>query len=355
MGLFIQKAVKGALSKSQVATGYVVTSACFLLIACNVAVFVFLPRVIAPLAIILSNVVTVILMLVALRPINTLIQSEFKRKAHELMEKERAETELKEKVSTLERANRELESRLDTFMQTAQVPANVSLSFKVETMTYDKTGYIVKEEPLERFLEDPAYRLSEHRGLVEKLSKWMDDIAHPGQKKVLYIGKYYIKASIGLDFTKIKFALDGGVLRLFGVTFSKLNDLAFERDPDDVEHCWLLNEDSLGAVAINDSGLYRDFTEAYAAARETEAGETLAAEVESLCAHYTEVFRKGLESRFPGIEFTDHIEDSPLTWYSLKEHIRDERIYPIATNMLLMADVLSGYVAAGTPTGLLSE
>ncbi len=347
MGLLVNKAVRGAVSQSKLATGYAVTSICFVLIACNVAAFIFLPKIIAPLAIILSNAVTIVLMLIAVRPINALIQEEFSRKAAELMENEKAQKELSDKVTSLESRNRELESRLDTFTQTAQVPSNVSLSFKLETMAYDKSGYIVKEEPLERFLRDPAYGIPERMGLLDKVTKWMDDITHPGQKKVLYIGKYYIKASIGLDFTKIKFAVDEGKLLLFGVTFTKLNDLAYDRDPDEVEHCWLLNEDPLGGITINDSGLYADFTQAYAAAREAEATKALEAEVEGLCAHYTEVFRNGLQARFPAVEFKDHIEDSTLTWYSLRDHIRDERIYPIASNMLLMADVLSGYIGAG--------
>lgn len=346
MGLFIQRAVRSAVDKSRLATSYIVTTACFLLIAGNVAIFLFFPKIAAPLAIILSNAITVLLMLVAIQPINKLIQNEFSTKARELIEKEKAETELREKVSTLENRNRELERRLDTWAQTASVPTNVQFTFKVETMTFDKSGYIVKEEPLARFLTDPAYKLSDKKGVMERLSKWMDNLAHPGEKKVLYIGKYYIKASIGLDFTKIKFSVDDGKLTLFGVKFSKLNDLAIDRDPEDVEHCWLLDEDLEGVTTINQSGVYEEFTEIYSRLREQEADEALSAEVDALCEHYTAVFRSNLAERFPGIEFCDHIEDSDATWYSLKEHIQDSRIYPIASNMFLMADVLGGYIDA---------
>lgn len=259
MGLFIRKAVRSAVNKSRLSTSYLLTAACFLLIACNVAVFLFFPRIAAPLAIILSNAITVLLMLVSIQPINRLIQNEFNEKAKELLEKQEAQQELQERVSFLENRNRELESRIDTWAQTASVPTNVNFTFKLETMTFDKKGYIVKEEPLERFL---------------------DDLAHPGDKKVLYIGKYYI--------------------------------------------------------------------------REREADAVLEGEIDSLCEHYTEVFRRNLTERFPGIAFCDHIEDSSATWYSLKEHIQDERIYPIASNMFLMADVLSGYISA-SPQKSLSE
>ena len=345
MGLIIQRTVKAVLDRSKMATSYLVASACFLLIACNVAAFIFFPKLMAPLAIILSNVITILLMLLAIRPISRLIQNAFHEKALELVEKEKAEKELLEKVSTLENRNRELESRIDTWSQTASVPANVNFTFKVETMTFDKTGYIVKEEPLERFVNDPAYKLSDKKGVFDRIAKWMDGLAYPGEKKVLYIGKYYIKASIGLDFTKIKFSVSGDTLTLFGVKFSKLNDLAIDSDPTDVNRCLLVSEGWDG-LTVNKSEFYQEFIEAYARIREKEADEALEGEVDALCNHYTAVFRSNLAERFPGIAFCDHIEDSDATWYSLKEHMKDARIYPIVSNMFLMADVLSGYIDA---------
>lgn len=341
MGLFISKAAKKAVGKKEMATSYFLTGACFFLIACNAGLFVFMPNIVAPLAIILSNAITVALMLVALRPINRLLQREFEKKADELVEQRQEETALRERVAELESANMELERKIDSWTQTSGVPANVNLSFKVETMTYDKSGYIVKEEPLERFLEDPAYGLSGKKGIVDRFGKWLDSVSHPGERKVLYIGKYYIKASIGLDFTRIKFSVRDGALTLFGVRFSKLNDLAVVRDDDEVSHCWLLNE-GFDGTTINRSELYREFTEVYAEYREQEAQEALENEIEGLCDRYTAVFRSNLAGRFPGIEFCDHIEDSPATWYSLKDHMQDRRVFPIASNMLLMADVLSG-------------
>ncbi len=347
MGLFIRRSVKSALDKSKLATSYALTALCALLIAANVGAFLFFPKVAAPLAIVLSNVVTVLLMLVAVRPINSLIQKGFNDKAKELVEKEREEQELRDKVTALENRNRELESRLDTWAQTSSVPTAVNFTFKVETMTFDKTGYIVKEEPLERFMADPVYKLSDKKGVFDRLSKWMDDLAHPGMKKVLYIGKYYIKASIGIDFTKIKFSVDGGALTFSGVKFTKLNDLAIQADPDEVSHCWLLNEDVDGYTTINQNDVYREFTEIYARIREQEADKALEGEVEGLCEHYTAIFRSNLAERFPGIGFCDNIEESTATWYSLKEHFQDERIYPVASNMFLMADVLSDLPGRG--------
>ena len=341
MSIFFPKAVKTVADKNKVVVSYFVTGACFLLIACNVAVFLFIPKIMLPLAVILSNAITIVLMLFAVRPINDLLQREFAQNAARLLEQQKEEQALRDRVAELETRNNELERRIDTWAQTASVPSNVNLSFKLETMTYDKSGYIVKEEPLERFLEDPAYKLASKKGILDKLSKWMDSLSHPGEKKVLYIGKYYIKASIGIDFSHIKFSVQDKVLTLFGVRFTKLNDLAIVRDKDEVNHCWLLNEDWDG-TSINQSELYREFTEVYSEYREREAQDALEKEVEAVCERYTEVFRPNLIERFPGIVFCDHIEDSPATWYSLKDHLQDGRVFPIASNMLLMADVLSG-------------
>ena len=67
-------------------------------------------------------------------------------------------------------------------------------------------------------------------------------------------------------------------------------------------------------------------------------------ELEILCERYTEVFRANLTDRFQGIEFCDSIEEASDTWYSLKDHIQDPRVLPIVSNLLLMADVLSGTI-----------
>lgn len=135
-------------------------------------------------------------MLLALRPINNLLQTEFAKKADELIARERDEKFLREKVVELETKNSELERRIDVWSQTSSTPPVVKLSFKVETMTFDKSGYIVSEEPLSRFMEDPSYKLADKTGMKDRFSKWMDSLSHQGERKVLYIGKYYIKASI---------------------------------------------------------------------------------------------------------------------------------------------------------------
>ena len=345
MGLFINKTVKSALDKKKVAGSYAIAILCIVLVIVNVAAFMFFPRVAAPLAVVLSNAITLILMLFAIRPLNTLIQNEMSKQVGELLAKEKEERQLRERLSALENRNRDLESRIDTWSQTAGAPSDVQLTFKVETMTYDKTGYIVKEEPLERFLDDPYYKLPDKKVMIDRISTWVNERLHPGKKKVLYIGKYYVKASVGLDMTKIKYAVDpNGNLTLYGVRFGKLNDLAIKRNEDDVNHCWLINEDG-DNVSINQSELYTDFTSVYAESRARETEIALENEVKALCDNCTESFRNNLIARFPGIAFVDKIEDTDTTWYSLKENFGNEKVRSVATNILLMADALGEYIS----------
>ena len=53
------------------------------------------------------------------------------------------------------------------------------------------------------------------------------------------------------------------------------------------------------------------------------------------------MFRENLSQRFPAVAFCDSIDDSTASWFSLKEHLHDGRILGIASNMFLMADVMS--------------
>ena len=50
-------------------------AACFLLIGCNIAFFLLFPRLMSGLAIVLSNVVTLVLTFLAFRPLNNWLQN----------------------------------------------------------------------------------------------------------------------------------------------------------------------------------------------------------------------------------------------------------------------------------------
>ena len=59
---------------------YLATAGCLILIILNVGLFVFLPKSAAPLWVVISNVITVLIMLLAVKPIMTLQDKEIDEK-----------------------------------------------------------------------------------------------------------------------------------------------------------------------------------------------------------------------------------------------------------------------------------
>ena len=341
MGLFIKKKTRLGLDRKKVAVSYTVLGICILLMAVNVGSFIFFPRLMAPLAILLSNAITLILAVIAFRPINALVENLLEKRQQELLEQQQKELELEQKVGLLENRNRELENRLDTRAQTEGMPTDIDFTFKLEQMEYAKKGYVVKEEPLEDFASDDRYK-----NLIPDVSlfnKMLDSLMmkEKGIRKVLYIKKYYYKVSIGIDFSRIKFSFADDRILFSGVKFTRLHDISSELEPDpgDIDHCWILNTLDHWAE-IKHSTYYDLFKEAYTKMQDAETRDSLESEVDSLCRQYTAIFRKNIQDRFPKAGFVESIEDSDRTWYALREGGSYRMVRDIAANMLLMANVM---------------
>lgn len=341
MGLFIKKKTRLGLDRKKVAVSYTVLGICILLMAVNVGSFIFFPRLMAPLAILLSNAITLILAVIAFRPINALVENLLEKRQQELLEQQQKELELEQKVGLLENRNRELENRLDTRAQTEGMPTDIDFTFKLEQMEYAKKGYVVKEEPLEDFASDDRYK-----NLIPDVSlfnKMLDSLMmkEKGVRKVLYIKKYYYKVSIGIDFSRIKFSFADDRILFSGVKFTRLHDISSELEPDpgDIDHCWILNTLDHWAE-IKHSTYYDLFKEAYTKMQDAETRDSLESEVDSLCRQYTAIFRKNIQDRFPKAGFVESIEDSDRTWYALREGGSYRMVRDIAANMLLMANVM---------------
>ena len=148
------------IGKRDVVKSNAVLIVCAVLIAVNVGFFIFFPRLLAPLALVISNAITVALMIVAVTPLSNILKSAVDRKAQELVEKEKEQQALKDKVQKLENQNFELMSKLDTWGQMASAPTVVSFTAKVETMLYAKDGYIVKEEKMKDLLSHDSFKPS---------------------------------------------------------------------------------------------------------------------------------------------------------------------------------------------------
>ena len=342
MGLLFKKKTKLGLDRKKVAVSYAVLAVCILLMAVNVGSFIFFPRLMAPLAILISNAITLILAVIAFRPINALVENLLEKRQQELLEQQKKEVALEEKVTQLESRNRELANKLDTRSQTDGMPSDIDFTFKLEQMEYAKKGYVVKEEPLESFSGDDRYK-----SLIPDVSLWnkmLETLAmkDKGIRKILYIKKYYYKVSIGIDFSKIKFSFADDQIFFSGVKFAKLHDISSELQPDadDIDHCWILNTTDNWAE-IKHSAYYDLFKDTYTRMQDAETRESLEAEVESLCGQYTAIFRRNIQSRFPQVAFVESIEDSDRSWYALREGGSYRMVRDIASNMLMLSNVMN--------------
>lgn len=250
--------------------------------------------------------------------------------------------ELEKKVGLLESRNRELENRLDTRAQTEGMPSEIDFTFKLEQMEYAKKGYVVKEEPLEDYSSDERYK-----SLIPDVSLWNKmletlSMKEKGIRKILYIKKYYYKVSIGIDFSKIKFSFVDDQIFFSGVKFTKLHDISSELqpDPDDIDHCWILNTTDNWAE-IKHSAYYDLFKDTYTRMQDAETKESLEAEVESLCGQYTVIFRRNIQTRFPQVAFVESIDDSDRSWYALRDGGSYRMVRDIAANMLMLTNVMN--------------
>lgn len=330
------KKYRSLLSKGSIVKSNIIVAFCFILIAANVGVFIFLPKILAPLALVISNVVTVVLMIAAFQPINHVMQSILNKKEDEIYERKKAEKELSDKIASLEHENLELTSKLDTWGQMSSTPASINFSAKLETMLYEKKGYIVKEEPVQRLVTERP------KSIRERYLKWKDDFIHSGEKTVLYIGRQYASKTLGIDFSKVKYAFEDGHVALYGASITKIHNLEIVKDKGDIEHCWVLNNDP-EKVSINTAEHYSEIPQIYADQCRKDSQEEVDTEVDFLCKQYTAMFRDCLSKHFPGVVFCDSIEDSTSTWYALNENSQDKRVAPIAAGMFLVANVLKSF------------
>ena len=202
---------------------------------------------------------------------------------------------------------------------------------------------MVKENDLERLMEDQKYQdmIPEKGGLTKMLE--LLKIKEKGQRKIIYIKKAYYKASIGIDFGKIKYAFDGDYIYFAGARFAKLHDISgeLEHDARDIERTLILNETENGVKVENDPE-YGEFIKAYSDAQESQTKEAIESDVKAICTQYTSVLQNNLAKKFKFIRFVkdEEVLGSTLTWYALSEGAADRQVSVVASNMLMLADVI---------------
>ena len=345
MAISVKKIILEKAGEVSLVKNNVIVAVCAILIAANVAAFIFFPKLLAPVAIVVSNAVTVILMLFAFLPMRHIMDNVLKKEFHEIEAKERENEDLREKNTELENKYREAVSKLDTWGQMSSLPTNLNFSAKLETMVYEKKGYLVKEESVEMLVKDPSFKPADPQTIMEKYRVWKDKLSHSGEKTVLYIGKQYVSRTLGIDFSKVKYAFENGRVALYGASITKIHNIEPDKDKGDISYCWVLDHDKnhKDKISISTAEHFQEIPGLYAKECERQAREEADTEVQQLCEHYTTLFRRCLSGNFPGVVFCDSIDDSSSTWYALNQNSNDPRVAPIASGMFLVANVLNSF------------
>ena len=289
------KIFKYALDKGRSVKNTLWIAGCFLLVAANIAFFLLFPRIVSGLAIVLSNAVTLILTFLAFKPLNSWLQDSLMERQQALIEKMEKDRELERKVEVLELENRTLADKLDTRVQTGALPVRLDYTFKVEQMEYAKQGYVVKEEEVDA-LDREQFNIPDRKFFETILEDSL--LKEASIRKILYIHKFYYKVSLGIDFSKIMYALEDGKVLFYGVRFQKLHDITSELEPEhgDIDRVEILKI-SGDKTEIRQDKEYEPLKEQYRNVRAQEVKVGMEEEVTALCSQYTGALHDSIRDR----------------------------------------------------------
>ena len=346
-----EKIFKYALGKGRNLKNSLWIAGCFLLIGVNVCFFPFFPHLLSSIAIVLSNVITLILTFLAFKPLNNWLQASLMERQQALIEKLEKDRELERKVEALEQENRTLADKLDTRVQTGALPVRLDYTFKVEQMEYAKQGYVVKEEEVDA-LDRAQFDIPDRKFFETILEDSL--LKEASIRKILYIHKFYYKVSLGIDFSKIMYALEDGRVVFYGVRFQKLHDISSEMEPEhgDIDRVEILKI-SGDKTEIRQDKEYEPLKEQYRNVRAQEVKTGMEEEITALCSQYTAALHDSIKDRFGDrVGFVDSIEDyRDMNWYSLKAS-EDATVQEIAANMLMLTTVMNKTQAIGEQAGV---
>ena len=320
--------------KKKRAVLYVTVCVCAVLVAAEVCCAALFLRAVPLAAVLVSNALTVALMLPVIRCLAVLydsLVSEHDEHARATAAEARREAEEKDRlIAGLQQENLKLHGRLEVRSQLDAAQAGIHFVFKLETMEFLKKGYVVRKEPLIPL--PPAGMSSRLKELLPAPFSRDDD------KEILFIRKFYYKAAIGIDFASIKYCVQGDKYLFIGVQFKKLHDLTSECQPEegDINLCEVRR---LGKERVHVSASERDA--AARAAFEQVQGEEikrmLDEDVAEKCRQYTKVFRSSLQSRYEYITFADEADGQELHPLNAPA---DLDVAGIAATMLTLATVI---------------
>ena len=148
-------------------------------------------------------------------------------------------------------------------------------------MEYAKQGYVVKEEEVDA-LDREQFNIPDRKFFETILEDSL--LKEASIRKILYIHKFYYKVSLGIDFSKIMYALEDGKVLFYGVRFQKLHDITSEMEPEhgDIDRVEILKI-SGDKTEIRQDKEYEPLKEQYRNVRAQEVKVGMEEEVTALC------------------------------------------------------------------------
>ncbi len=328
----------------------IVIVSCMLLIIGNIAVFAYLSAatlIPSVLVVVASNLITILITFAIYKPINNIIEEEVQTRINDetsaqmklLAEKNellQQKKHLEDVAIQREQQIKKLESELDTARQYKSISSNANTVLKLETMEYEKEGYIVKEE----FVRDTDLGRDIPKDSMLKLQ-----FKDKGEQKILYIKKFHEKAIIGIDIAKIRFCRHNGLIYLEGVSVQNLHqEMTVRNDEGNYERCMILNVEDGDPISINTASKYDYFKHDYQIRQKDILDYDFNQEVRSICSSYTNVIQTNLYNKFPTVRFVDgRLEDAigltDATIYQLNTS-NDLNILEVSSSIVLIANTI---------------
>ena len=253
----------------------------------------------------------------------------------------KAEEEKDRRLKDAEKENAELRRQKDLLQQAQSFFANINFHKKLSLMDKTDIGYIVRNENFDELKKDEKLA-----GLIEGATSVLQ---RKQSRNLLYIHRQRVKHNLGIDLDKIRYAHHNGKLYVQGVEIVILHNTSAEIDKEtegDVDICWVTGGNILGGgeAGIKNSDSYDKLKDAYKAKIEAETNAEIRLDTEALCRQISTRLQKGLNSRYPNVEFVS-LEQAEtmqnLDWKAPSQD-SDMELISLMSDMHMGLNLLSG-------------
>jgi hypothetical protein len=323
----------------------IVLVGCVLLGIGNIVLFAYLSSDIW--IVVASSIITALLSIAIYKLIIKIIEEEAslridksldeqKKLLDEKNELEKQKQYLEQIAIEREATIKNLESDLDLIRRYKSIRANEESMLKLETMEYEKQGYIIKEEYV---------RSCDMGRNIERDSKWKLQFDDKGDQKILYIEKFRRKTTVGIDLSKIRFCRHQDYIYLEGVSIvNLLPEISVQTDNDSVKRCIIVNVEDDEITGVNHSKKYEWFKHEYSQHQKDLLLNNFNKEIDEFCHLYTRLIRNILTAKFPGISFVDtqieDIEELAAEKINLMNTCTDYDIIEVSNSISLVVDTI---------------